>query len=41
MFFAGLAQSIAIVSMAAVLLRTSDQKFRGRILDGKGANEQY
>ncbi len=32
MFFAGLSQSIAIVSMAAVLLRTSDQKFRGRIM---------
>ena len=32
LFFAGLAQSIAIVSMATVLLRTSDQKFRGRIM---------
>lgn len=32
LFFAGLAQSVAIVSMAAVLLRRSDQKFRGRIM---------
>lgn len=32
MFFAGFVQSVAIVSMAAVLLRTSDQKFRGRIM---------
>lgn len=32
LFFAGLSQSIAIVSMAAVLLRSSDQKFRGRIM---------
>jgi hypothetical protein len=32
MFFAGLSQSIAIVSMAALLLKTSDQKFRGRIM---------
>jgi len=32
LFFAGLAQSVAIVSMAAVLLRRSDQRFRGRIM---------
>ena len=32
LFFAGLAQSVAIVSMAAVLLRRSDEKFRGRIM---------
>jgi predicted MFS family arabinose efflux permease len=32
LFFAGLAQSVAVVSMAAVLLRRSDQRFRGRIM---------
>ena len=32
LFFAGLAQALAIVTMAAVLLRTSEQRFRGRIM---------
>lgn len=32
LFFAGVCQATGMVSMAAVLLRNSDQKFRGRIM---------
>ena len=32
LFFAGLAQSVGQVPMAAVLLRTSDEQYRGRVM---------
>jgi predicted MFS family arabinose efflux permease len=32
LFFSGIAQAIALVSMATVLLRNSDEKYRGRIM---------
>ncbi len=32
LFFAGVAQAASLVPMAAILLRNSDQKFRGRIM---------
>jgi MFS family permease len=32
LFFAGLAQSVSQVPMAAVLLRTSDEQYRGRVM---------